>query len=333
MPSLDRGQAGLAAILALALLAATLFANVMYVNANTDHKRWTAPTTVNEERIVAIAGIQSEPGDRVSVNWVPFRLLTGSPAASVDFYVTEPGEGALLLNGTTPSHVYASFTNVTIGSDVGDLEPLTIVRPPVNESPVEGRLRPDVTSLELVWVFHPASGDSFPGNATLQEHLAEQFEGGGLSATDVSIVRADAVDAQPYFYAAEAVLALTVVALAGLGAWPRSGQPRLDEASQTEALIALVDRGERHLVNVRNVLALTGTLLVFLGLFGTVAVEEVFLQAIQPGAPGASWDTWITRGFAFVYLVLVATWLATLVAVQRALNRWRANVADRPLEG
>ncbi len=275
--------------------------------------------------------LPADPGDRVSIDWYPFGAVGGG-IDRVDFHVVEQGEGQLIVNGTTPPHVYEARTGVTL-EQADAMGTLTFTRPPVNTSAVEDRFDLPGDEVDIVWTFHYREGQGLPENETARRLILLELQENLVSAEQVAITRASAIQAQPWFYAGEALLGVTVVGLGALALWPTRRTPRLDEeATDTEALISLVERGETYLSNLRNLLVITGVLLFFLGMFGLVAIDDVFLLAIDPGAPGDSWETWMERGFAFVWLALVATWLILLVAVQRALTRWREHAKDRPLD-
>ncbi len=326
----DRGKTGLAAILALALLAGLLFANLMYVNGSTDHQLSAFEPETDGERVTIRAKVPAEPGDRVSLSWFPYGAL--SPVFDrVEFHAVEEGEGLMITNGSQAPHTYArASANLTPGTSLSQA-PITFTRPAVNQSPVEDEFDFPGNWVDLVWVFHIAPGQSLPENETARQLFLRGLD--VPDATDVAIVQASAVQAQPWFYTGEALLGVAAVGLGGLTLWPSRQTPRIDEeATDTEALIALVERGESYLANLRNLLVITGVLLFFLGMFGVVAIDDVFLLAIDPGAPGDTWEVWMERGFAFVWLSLVATWLILLVAVQRALMRWREHARDRPLD-
>lgn len=329
----DRGKTGLAAILALALLAGLLFANLMYVNGQTEHKRTILPIEDPGpgDRLVIRGKIQAEPGDRVSIDWYPFGA-GGVSIGEVDLHVVEQGEGQLIVNGTTPPHVYVARTGVTL-EEADQVGTLTFTRPAVNQSTVEDPFDLPGDEVDIVWTFHFREGQGLPENDTARRLILLGLQDDLIGADQVAITRASAVRAQPWFYAGEALLGVAAVGLGGLTLWPSGRASKLEEeATDTEALIALVERGETYLANLRNLLVITGVLLFFLGMFGVVAIDDVFLLAIDPGAPGDTWEVWMERGFAFVWLSLVATWLILLVAVQRALMRWREHAKDRPLD-
>lgn len=329
MPNVDRGRAGLVAMLALALLAGLLFANVMYVNANTDHRLSDVPAEVGpeEDRVVVIGKLPAEPGDRVSIDWYPIGAASRT-FDRVDFHVVEQGYGQLYVNETEPVDPFLSKQAVDQNQALG--ETVTFTRPAVDENAPEPGFDFPGTWLDLVWVFHVAEDRQLPENETARELFVGSI--GVPDATDVAITKASAVDAQPWFYAGEGLLVLAGLGAGALALVPRGDRRGEEPQTDTEALLGLVDRGERYLANLRNLLVVTGVLLFFLGMFGIVALDDVFLLAIAPGGPGAGWDAWVTRGFAFVWLALLATWLVLLVVVQRALNRWRAGTEARPLE-
>lgn len=331
MVSIDRGRAGLVAMLALALLAGLLFANVMYVNASTEHELSGVPAepSPEEDRVVAIGKLPAEPGDRVSLDWVPLGGMNPT-FDRVDLHIVDQGYGQLFVNETEPvdAYVHRSLT-MSPGQGISG-ERVTFVRPPVDEDAPEPAFDFPGTWLDVVWVFHVAEDHQLPENETARGLFLHGID--VPDATDVAITKASAVDAQPWFYAGEGILVLAGLGAGALALVPR-GEGREDAPqTDTEALVSLVDRGESYLANLRNLLVVTGGLLFFLGLFGIVALDDVFLRAIAPGGPGAGWDAWVTRGFAFVWLALVATWLVLLVVVQRALNRWRDGARARPLE-
>lgn len=333
MLNLDRGKIGLGAILALALLAGLLFANLMFVNGQTDHAVSVVPTDDpgEDDRLVVRGKLQADPGDRVTINWFPYGTMPAG-VESVDFHVVEQGEGLMIVNGTTPPHVYAERTGVTIQAPLEE-GTMTFTRPPVNESPVEDPFDYPGDEVDLTWTFNFAPGEGLPENETAREIILLDIQRGLIGADQVAITSATAIQTQPAFYAGEALLATAALGLGALALWPTKRGARVDEeATDTEALIGLVERGEMYLANLRNLLVITGFLLFFLGMFGSVAIDDVFLLAVDPGAPGDAWETWMERGFAFVWLALVATWLVLLVVVQRALNRWRKHAEDDPLD-
>jgi hypothetical protein len=340
MPRLDRGTASLAAGVALALLAIVLFANVMYVNANTDHARRHLPAEAHEDpqRVVVQGKVAAEPGDRVTIDWYPVDPLAGrfetvafgphdGRFETVAFHVVEEGEGRLVAAGEEPPNRYAREQRPAT-LEPGD--PITLTRPPVADDVAPEQDLPG-TYLDVVWVFEVAEDRSLPENGTARELFLEGLEMPG--AGSFAVTSSSAVGAQPVFYAAEAGLALAALALGAAALRTRRATASGDrEPEGTEAMVALVDQGERYLANLRNRLVVTGVLVAFAGVFGVVAVDEVLLLAIDPGAPAEGWRDWMTRGFAYVWVALAAAWLGMLVVVQRALHRWRENAADRPLD-
>jgi hypothetical protein len=334
MVDIDRGHAGLAATIALALLAGLLFANLMFVNASTEHKISHVGTEVSsdERRVVAGAKVPAEPGDRVSLELYTASAATSMTFDRVELFVVEDGYGQAFVNETAPTEPYLHRDVAADASGGGALgETVTLTRPAVDEAAPEPEFDFPGDRLDVVWVFHVADGASLPENETARNLFIQGLETPG--ADRVAITDGAAVEAQPWFYAGEGLLALAAVGLGLAALRGRRGSPApSEEAAGAEALIGLVEEGERYLANLRNLLLVTGGLLFFLGMFGVVALDDVFLLAIAPGGPSAGWDAWITRGFAFVWLALVATWLVLLVVVQRALNRWRSNLEERPLD-
>lgn len=324
MRLLNRRNAGAVATVALVVLALSLVANVLFVQEHTEREVGASKPVVTDERIVVTASVPSQPGDRVTIDWRPSHRQPLSER--VDFYVTEHGQAQRLVEGNTPEPVHTSFTNVSLEFGRGSDGELTLTRPA--EGAQSGEQRP---RLALVWVFHPPPGETYPDNETSRELLAFHHEGTPVSPEDVAVLQRPAVEAQPFFYAVEALSALVFLAAATIALGTRREEDgRLEEADETEALILLVERGGGHLENVRNVLLFAGVLVLFVGFFGAEAVDNSLLD--HPLPPTGSWTTWIQWGFAFVYAGLVACWLTALALAQRALSRWRSRASDPPLD-
>lgn len=260
----------------------------------------------------SIHSVGAAPGDVVEI-----RAPNINNGAEFHLYVVEGDEAYALTEGREPAHVYVhQFPPAQV---------LRFTRPPLPEGVVDNASssRP---RLDVAFV---ARAEDFPGESVVahlrdwhQEAESDQF---------VFVLRAPFLAAQRWFPRVETALGLLALA-AGAGSFlarrPREEPPAT--GTGTEAALALAHEAGGYLRSLRDVVALTGVLLLVTFVpahfFVSDATNGYFLQ--MPGDVVDGMRVAFYAGYAAVALA----WLRYFVAVQRALRRWRRLASVPPLE-
>ena len=341
-----RPSAGTALFASASLLAALLVANAMVLEDMRIPSSYATSVERGENGTVVMTRLLGvDPGSVVRIQVPP-------SASGFALYVTEGGGGDALREGREPEGVLLRLDPAPAGRTVD------LVRPPSGgpgatrlgwhpdfDQDLVGPLREQArTAVDVVWVDRdpapPCGHDARQCERSYDEVARQLTQTHGQPR--VVLLDATAVRLQPAFYALQALAALGV--LAGAVALPAGAlrqrrsrgsaaeggaAPPAPRADSAEGLLDLVTRAEGYLATLRNVLASAGVLLAFLGLMGSLALEEIafFIDHLKPSP---FWHGAIVGGLLAAYVAVVAGWLAALAAAQRELSRFRRRLARAP---
>jgi hypothetical protein len=98
----------------------------------------------------------------------------------------------------------------------------------------------------------------------------------------------------------------------------RPTPPRV-AGEETEALLRLVDTGQRHLRSLRALLFGLGPIILYVGL--VIALQLVGLAEGTPG-PSQNWALPVRLGFLGIWLAVMVVWAAYTWTIHRTLRRW-----------
>lgn len=254
------------------------------------------------------------------------------------FYVTEEGGAIEFARGSVPS---AAYLNLSFAEAFDRLIDFSRPVPPAYSEDEDRRsFRP---SLEFVFVIRNDTSGTGGARLLLTDAWSANDPGvsdprtGRVSRTfliesdEVSLVSRDMLHLQKLLYAVEGALALAIGGLTTL--WIRNAQmhvPALPrDASGTELLLLLVDRGRTFLRQLRTAYRLAGALLVVAGLFFWTSLLW-FLGEAAPVRPSAVWTTWILLLVGLCYVVSLAWWLVRYRAISLEEKRWRERAEQAP---
>lgn len=306
------GAGALAAIL-LAATFALAFADLLVLSGGSASSvSYSHRDNVTAERVVSVRSVEAYAGDVVAI----YPALDLPPAfVSVDFYITEGGEGLAFQQDQRPSHVYAERLQVVAPERVT----IERARPPV------GSLHPD--RLDLVWIAHFDAGTTVPSDPA-ERQLFDRWVG-ALDLTNTPTV----TDASAAAFARAATWLLPGLSLAALAAfvvwaWSGRGGIRLQpDVGPAEAGAQLALAGGNYLRLFRNVLLGFTPIL----LYAAWATLFVFWnESAAVGGP-ANWATSLKLAVATVILAGAAAWGVLTWRVHQALHRWRHWQSQNPL--